>query len=72
MEEGDHGAFKFGASASINGGGGEGLPDDRFADVGSYEQRYSGSVACQYKSSGVYFEVLTQAHIPFVAAHQVE
>ena len=72
MEKSNDGAFKLGSSASIDGGWGEGLPDDRFADVGSDEQRYSRSATYQYKSSEAHSGVLTQAHIPFVAARRVE
>ena len=39
MEEGDDGAFELGASAGVDGGGREGLPHDRLADVGRDEQR---------------------------------
>ena len=38
MEEGDDGAFEFGASAGIDGCGGEGFPNDGFADVGGDEE----------------------------------
>ena len=38
MEESDHGALELGAAASVDGGGGEGLPDDGLADVGGDKQ----------------------------------
>ena len=41
VEQSDHGALEFGAAASVDGGGGEGLPDDGLADVGGDEQRNS-------------------------------
>jgi hypothetical protein len=39
MEEGDDGAFEFFAAAGVDGGGREGLPDDRLADIGGNEER---------------------------------
>ena len=39
VEESDDGTFELGATASVDGRGGEGLPDDRLANVGSDEQR---------------------------------
>ena len=72
VEKGNDGAFKLGSSASIDGGWGESLPDNRFANIGSDEQRYSRSATYKYRSSEAHFEVLTQARIPFVAAHRVE
>lgn len=43
MEEGDDGSFELCSSSGVDGGRGEGLPDDGFADVGSDEERDSGS-----------------------------
>ena len=39
VEEGDDGALELSAAAGVDGGGGEGLPDDRLADVGGDEER---------------------------------
>jgi hypothetical protein len=39
VEESDDGTLELGATAGVDGRGGEGLPDDRLADVGSNEQR---------------------------------
>ena len=41
VEQSDHGTLKLGAAASVDGGRGEGLPDDGLADVGGDEQRNS-------------------------------
>jgi len=38
VEQGDDSSLKLRASASVDGGGGEGLPDDGFADVGGDEE----------------------------------
>ena len=38
VEQSDHGALELGAAASVDGGGGEGLPHDRLADVCRDEQ----------------------------------
>lgn len=38
VEQGDQGTFEFGATAGVDGGGAEGLPDDGLADVGSDEE----------------------------------
>ena len=38
MEQGDESSFELGSTASVDGGGGEGLPNDRLADVGSNEE----------------------------------
>ena len=38
VEEGDDGTLKLGAAAGVEGGGGEGLPDDGLADVGCDEE----------------------------------
>lgn len=43
VEESNDGTLKLGATASVDGSGGEGLPDDRFADVGGNEQRDAAS-----------------------------
>jgi len=45
VEESDEGTFKFWATASVYGCGGESLPDDGFADVGGNEERDAGSEA---------------------------
>ena len=47
MEKGNDSAFKFRPSASIDGCWGEGLPDNRFTDVGSDEEGDSGSLPYQ-------------------------
>lgn len=39
VEQGDDGTLKLGATTSVNGSGGERLPDDRLANVGRDEQR---------------------------------
>jgi hypothetical protein len=39
VEQGDDGTLELGATTSVNGGGGERLPDNGLADVGSNEQR---------------------------------
>lgn len=39
VEEGDDGTLKLGATASVDGGGREGLPHDGLADIGGNEQR---------------------------------
>ena len=41
VEQCDHGALELGAAAGVDGGGGEGLPDDGLADVGGDKQRNS-------------------------------
>lgn len=41
MEQADDGALEFGTAAGVDGGGREGLPYDRFADVGGDEERNS-------------------------------
>jgi hypothetical protein len=38
VEERNDRAFKLGSTASVDGGGGEGLPDDGFTDVGGDEE----------------------------------
>lgn len=45
MEERDNGTLKFGSTAGVDGGGRESLPDDRLADVGSDEERDTGTNA---------------------------
>ncbi|KAI3482411.1 hypothetical protein L1887_54967 [Cichorium endivia] len=43
VEEGDEGALELGATAGVDGGGREGLPDDGLADVGGDEERDTGA-----------------------------
>jgi hypothetical protein len=43
VEHRDDGTFEFGATADVDGGGGEGLPDDGLADVGGDKQVDAGS-----------------------------
>ena len=43
VEEGDEGTFELGTAAGVDGGRGEGLPDDALADVGSDEERDTGA-----------------------------
>ena len=43
VEEGNDGTLELGTTASVDGGGGEGLPDDGLADVGSNEERNAAS-----------------------------
>lgn len=38
VEEGDEGSFELGSASGVDGRGGEGLPNDRFADVGRDEE----------------------------------
>lgn len=38
MNEGNNGTLELGATTSVNGGGGEGLPHDGLADVGGNEE----------------------------------
>ena len=38
MEERDKSTLKLGPTASVDGGGGEGLPDDRLANIGGNEE----------------------------------
>jgi hypothetical protein len=38
MEERNKSALELGATASVDGGGGEGLPDNRLTNVGGYEE----------------------------------
>lgn len=45
VEQGDDGTLELGATAGVDGGGGEGLPDDRLADVGGNEQRDTAAQA---------------------------
>ena len=41
MDQGDESALELGAAPGVDGGRGEGLPDDALADVRGDEQRYS-------------------------------
>ena len=43
VEHGDNGTLELGPTADVDGGGGEGLPDDRLADVGGNKQIDAGS-----------------------------
>jgi hypothetical protein len=43
VEKGNDGTFEFGSSTSVDGVGGECLPDDVFTDVGSDKERDTGS-----------------------------
>ena len=43
MEHRDDGTLELGPTADVDGSGGEGLPDDRFEDVGGDEQIDAGS-----------------------------
>ena len=43
VEERDDGALKLGSTSSVDGGGGECLPDNRFANIGGNEKRDTGT-----------------------------
>ena len=43
VEERNDGAFKLGSTTNVDGSRGKGFPDDRFANVGGYEQVDAGS-----------------------------
>ena len=43
VEECNDCTFEFFSSACVDGGGGEGFPDNGFADVGGDEERYAGA-----------------------------
>lgn len=43
VEQGDDGTLELGATTSVDGGGGEGLPDNGLANVGSDEERDTGA-----------------------------
>ena len=45
MEQGDQGTLELGSTAGVDGRGGEGLPDDGFADVGGDEEGDAGTEA---------------------------
>ena len=45
VEKSDNGAFELGAATNVDGGGGEGLPHDGLANVGSDEQVDAGAQA---------------------------
>lgn len=52
VEKGNDCAFKLGASSSIDGGGREGFPDDRLADVCSDEERDSRALDYRQQRQG--------------------
>lgn len=45
MEESDNGAFEFRSTTGVDGGGREGFPDDRLANVGGDKEGDSGAEA---------------------------
>ncbi len=48
VEEGNDGTLKLGPTASIDGGGRERFPDNRFTDVGGDEKRDPGAKAVTF------------------------
>jgi hypothetical protein len=48
VEERDNGALELGATAGVDGGGGEGFPNDGFADVGGDEEGYTRAEAVPF------------------------